>query len=186
MANRMGVTVNGPQHELWPDHTNLYSQGGEAVVARGRAFAYGEVGMRAIDGIHTATGLDYTKDYDDVAAGTIDWNRNLFLPEISTEEGGSQDVYVWTKGAAQDKEGRAVRYGLVYVKCNLASTTVTAGMKFKLTDAQIYLSPAQAGSSGAARIVFRASIRQTFSAIGVQLVLGQFVGSGAGHGVRFT
>lgn len=183
---RLAIGVNGPQHELWPDYSDEFTAGGEPVVGRGRAWARGDVGMRGIDGIHSDAGCDYTKDYDDRTLGTVAWNRNLFLPEISTEEGGSQDVYVFTGAAGQDKEARAVRFGRLYVKCNLAATTVTANMKFKLTDGQVYLSPAQAAASGAARIVARAVRRQTFGATGVQLVLVEFVGFGAGLGVRFT
>ena len=184
--NMMSVIVNGPQADLWPDYSDPMTAGGEPVVGRGRAWARGDVGMRAIDGIHSATGLDYTKDYDDPIAGTINWKRNLFLPEISTEEGGSQDVYVFTGAAGQNRNGRAVRFGQLYVKVNLASATVTAGQKFKLTDGQVHLSPAQAGSSGAARIVARAAKAQTAAGTGVQLVLVEFIGVGAGLGVRFT
>lgn len=183
---QFGVNVNGPQGDLWPDYTDPFGGAGEPIVGRGRAWARGDVAMRGIDGIHSDAGCDFTKDYDDAAAETKDWRRNVFLPQTDDENGASQTVYVVTAGFAQDAEGRGFRVGRGYVKCNLASTTVTAGMKFKLTDAQVYLSPAEAGSSGAARIVAKATKRQTFSATGVQLVEVYFVGEGPGLGPRFT
>lgn len=188
---RLAIGINGPIHELWPDHSDPHTNGGEPVYGRGRAWARGDVGMRARDGIDaeiaatsTVKGFVYSKDYDDPANRTVAWNRNLFLPEITLEEGGYHPAYVFTGPCGQNLEARAVRFGRLYVKCNLASVTVTAGMPFKLTDDQVHLSPAEAGASGAARIVARATRRQTLPATGVQLVLVEF--NGDGPWVRFT
>jgi hypothetical protein len=185
---QFNVNVNGPQGDLWPDYTDPHGAGGENVIARAQAYVRGDVAMRAIDGTHTATGLDFTKDYDDlsVSPATYDWRRNVFVPVTTAEASNYADVYCFTGPVGQNFEGRAVRVGRVKVKCNLASATVTAGAAFKVTNGQTYLTPATAASSGAARIVARATKRQTAPGTGVQLVECYFCGIGAGAGVRFT
>jgi hypothetical protein len=171
------TNIHGPSPDLFIDYTDPYSAAGDPVIGQARAWERGDVGMRAIDGTHTATGLDYTVD---------GWQRHYFVPVTTAEKHNFKDVAVFTGPCAQGGEGRAVRQGRVVVKCNLGSATVTADMAFKVTNGQVYLSPADAASSGAARIVARATRNQVLPGTGVQLVEVIFDGIGPGYGVRFT
>lgn len=175
---RIQTVTHGPQvWNLWPDYTDPRTAAGDPLYARGAAFARGDVVMQAIDGtddpsiITTAPNFDYTKDYDDPDAGThgtIAWQRNVYTPIVTAELANNSQIWVMTGAVAQNAEGRGIDFGRVMVKASLASTTVTAGMKFKLTNA-VHLLPAADGG-GQAIVVARATKRQVFAATGVNLV----------------
>ena len=191
MGNRLGIQINGPQSEYWPDFMDAPSTQGEPLWGRARAWARGDVGMRAIDGVDAEVagsasvwGFAYTRTADNPALFTVDWRKNIFVPTTGIEAAQNTPVYVLTGPCAQNKKVRGTRFGTVWVKADLASVTVTAGMRFKLVNAQVHLAPAE--GAGAGRIVARATHRYTAPGTGVQLVPVEFIGEGAAFGIRLA